>query len=107
MMQLFNNLSRFINSTSFTTTAPERARPGPPAALHRGQIHGDPDPGGRLPAQGRGRQFHRKPGEIGCRARSARLPGGKNAGDEQAEAAGDQRLYGLTEGEIAIVEGSI
>jgi hypothetical protein len=44
------------------------------------------------PAQSRGWQFHRKPGEIGCGARSAGLPGREDAGDEQAEAERDQRL---------------
>ena len=63
---------------------PERARLG--AELQ--QLYADGKyaeiraPGGRLPAQRRGWQLHRKPGKIGCGARSPGLPGGEDAGDE-------------------------
>jgi hypothetical protein len=53
---------------------------------------------GNMPAQRRGRQFHRRSGKIRCCARPTGLPCGKNAGDEQAKAAGDQRLPGLAGG---------
>ena len=39
------------------------------------------------PAQRRGWQFHRRAGTVRCGARPAGLPGGKNAGDEQAKAS--------------------
>ena len=39
---------------------PHARPPRPPAALRREQIHGNRAPGGRLPAQRRSRQFHRR-----------------------------------------------
>ena len=72
---------------SATTPAPERARLG--AELQQlyaeGKFTEILAPWQR-PAQRRGRQLHRRAGKIGCGARSAGLPGGEDAGDEQAKA---------------------
>ena len=101
----FNFSAVFVERTpirriSFTTPAPERARLG--AELEQLYAEGKHAEilalvEACLPKDAAG-NFIAEPGKIGCGARPAGLPGGENAGDEQAEAEGDQGLPGLAGG---------